>query len=306
VSRLNRLETERLEVATVANAIVAVVTAERLAEVSRVSLQSALSTLDLNRRRAELGASSTVDVLRSEQEVSITRSQVVTANEGVLRAREALGLALGSTDGWGIAPDIRLDSLATDAKASCTQERDVRTRPDVRAADANARLAERDAKAPSYDFWPTIDAVSTVAYNSIDENTANREHVTWTIGAVLTWPIYDGGARYATRAARSAQAVVAREQLTDLQRRASVEVTQAYRGVTTAEHNLAIARKTRDISFETARLARVAFLNGSGTSFDLVDTARQLREAELDLAIQEFEVLRARITALLALATCRV
>jgi hypothetical protein len=31
-----------------------------------------------------------------------------------------------------------------------------------------------------------------------------------------------------------------------------------------------------------------------------------LREAELDLAIKEFEVVRAKVTALLALATCDV
>lgn len=305
VTRLNTLELERIEVARVANTIVTVVTAERLAEVSRVSLRSALSTLDLNRRRAELGASSMVDVLRAEQEVSASRAQVVSADEGLFRARETLGLALGSTEPWGVIPDIRLDSLAADAKATCRVEKDISARPDVRSAEANLRVAERAANAPRYDFWPTIDAVSTVLYNSTDE-TVNGEHVIWTIGAVLSWPIYDGGARYAERQLRVSQSVAVREQLTDLQRRASVEVSQAFRGVKTAEQNLVIARRSRDISSETARLARVAFLNGSGTSFDLVDTARQLRQAEIDLAIQEFEALRARITALLALATCRV
>jgi hypothetical protein len=47
-------------------------------------------------------------------------------------------------------------------------------------------------------------------------------------------------------------------------------------------------------------------MNGSGTSFDLVNTAQQLRAAELDLAVKEFEVLRSKIAALLALSTCNV
>ena len=55
------------------------ITAERLSEVSRVSLRFALSTADLTRRRAELGASNQVDVLRAEQEVA--RSQSKLANE---------------------------------------------------------------------------------------------------------------------------------------------------------------------------------------------------------------------------------
>lgn len=303
-ARLSAREVERQEVAVLANAIVTVVTAERLAEVSRVSLQSALSTLDLNRRRAALGASSAVDVLRAEQEASVSRSQVVSADEGLLRAREALGLALGSTDAWGVDPNIRLDTLAADARTSCRVETDIRARPDVRAAQSALQVSERNVKAIGYDFWPTVDAVSQLNYGNYTQ--INGRHVTWTIGAVLNWTLYDGGLRYAARGVREAQSIAAREQLTETERRARLEVTQAYRNVKTAEANLTIARKTRDISAETARLARVAFLNGSGTSFDLVDTARQLREAEIDLAIKEFEVLRARIAAFLALATCRV
>jgi outer membrane protein TolC len=304
-ARLSALDIERQEVALVANSIVTVVTAERLAEVSRVSLRSALSTLDLNRRRAELGASSTIDVLRAEQEASLSRGQVVSADEALFRAREDLGLALGSSEAYGVEPDIRLDALAADARASCRVETDVRSRPDVRAAQSALQVSERGVRAVNFDYWPTVDAVSNLDYKSEGLDPYDRR-VTWTIGAVLNWSLYEGGARSATSRVRSAEADVARAQLTDTERRARLEVTQAFRSVKTAEANQTIARKTRDIASENARLSRVAFLNGSGTSFDLVDTARQLREAELDLAIKEFEVLRARIAAFLALATCRV
>jgi outer membrane protein TolC len=65
-SKLSAKETERQVVAGFASVIVTVVTAERLAEVSRPSLDAALSTLDLTKRRAALGASNTLDVLRVE------------------------------------------------------------------------------------------------------------------------------------------------------------------------------------------------------------------------------------------------
>ncbi|HEY3234129.1 MAG TPA: TolC family protein, partial [Polyangiaceae bacterium] len=68
IARLNNRDQERLLLGSVAEAIVSVITAERLAEVSRVSLASALSTLDLNRRRERLGAANAIDVLRTEQE----------------------------------------------------------------------------------------------------------------------------------------------------------------------------------------------------------------------------------------------
>ncbi|MES1186394.1 MAG: TolC family protein [Myxococcales bacterium] len=304
VAKLNSKAAERVSIASVADAVVTAVTAERLAEVSRVSLESVLSTLDLTKRRAALGAASTIDVLRIEQEVSLSRGQVVTANDGVLRAREALGAALGSAEPYGVTPSIRLDELANDAKSSC-QPADVLARADVRAAQASVQVAKHSEEGVSKTYWPTIDAVSSLNYWS-PVSAINNEHVTWSVGGVLNWSLYDGGLRYGTREQRTAETRIANEQLTEAKRRARLEVTQAFRAVRSSEATLSVAAKTREIAAETARLTKVAYLNGSGTSFDLVDTARRLREAELDYTVKEFDVLRAKIAALLALATCDV
>lgn len=305
VNKLNTKAAERFSIAVVADAVVTTVTAERLAEVSRVSLESVLSTLDLNKRRAALGAASSLDVLRIEQEVSLSRSQVVAANDGVLRAREQLGAALGSSEAYGVTPNIRLDALANDAKSTCQATSDVLARSDVRAAEAAVSVAKRNEDYVSKTYWPTIDAVSSLTYWS-PESPINNEHVTWSVGGVLSWTLYDGGLRYGTREQRSAETRIATEQLSEAKRQARLEVTQAFRLVKTSEATLAVAARTRELAAETARLTKVSYLNGSGTSFDLVDAARRQREAELDYTIKEFEVLRAKIAALLALATCDV
>lgn len=304
VAKLDTKAQERVSIAILADAVVTAVTAERLAEVSRISLESALSTLDLSKRRAALGAASTIDVLRIEQEVSLSRAQVVSTNDAVLRARESLGAALGSAEPYGVTPNIRLDALANDAKSSC-RPADVLGRADVRAAQADVEVSKRNESGVSKTYWPTIDAVSSLTYWS-PVSAVNNEHVTWTIGGVLNWTLYDGGLRYGTREQRTAETRIATEQLTEAKRRARIEVTQAFRTVRTSEANLAVAARTRDISAETARLTKISYLNGSGTSFDLVDSARRQREAEVDYTIKEFDVLRAKIAALLALATCDV
>ena len=130
--------------------------------------------------------------------------------------------------------------------------------------------------------------------------------MTWSVGGVLSWTLYDGGLRYATREERAAETRLAAEQVTEAKRQARLQVMQAFRNVRTSEATLIVAARTRELAAETARLTKVAYVNGSGTSFDLVDTARKLREAELDYTIKEFDVLRAKIAALLALATCDV
>jgi outer membrane protein TolC len=304
--KLSNKELERQILGGLANSIVATITAERLAEVSRVSLKSALSTLDLNRRRSALGASSALDVLRVEEEVQRARGQVISADESVRRSRESLGLALGRSQNYSVTPDIKLDQLASDARSSCRQETNVDQRPDIRAAQADVEIAERRSKGVDWSYWPTVDAVSSLTYWSNEDATANGKHLTWTVGGLLTWELYDGGFRYGTREVYESDLVISKQNLTEAKRQAQVEVIQTTRAVQVAEANLAVSAKARDISAETARLSRVAYLNGSGTSFDLVDTARRLREAELDLTIKEFEVMRAKIAALLALASCDV
>jgi multidrug efflux system outer membrane protein len=303
---LNVKDAERRVVAAIADAIVSTVTAERLAEVNRVLLRSALSTLDLNKRRAALGASSQLDVLRAEQDVELTRAGVVSADEQLLRAREALGLALGVSGGYGVSQDIRVENLAADAQTSCRKETSVTARADVKAGSAEVGLAERRTKNIDARLWPVVDAVSNLTVYGSRDSSPTNEYLAWTAGAVLTWNLYDGGQRYAERNALEADVRLSREQLNDTRRRAELEVAQSTRAVQVARTNLTVATRARDIAAETARLAKIAFMNGSGTSFDLVDTARTLRQAELDLAVKEFEVLRAEVTAFLALASCDV
>jgi len=305
-ARLSVKESERLAIAATADAIVSAVTAERLSEVSRVSLRSGLSTLGLTRRRARVGAAGAFDVLRAEQEVALTRAQIVAADESVRLTREALGLAIGSPEPHGVPPTISLDRLVADAQQSCRVEQSVLNRPDVVAARAQVEVAERNVDSVDWAFFPTVDVVSNLDYLSSERRSANNEHVTWSVGALLSWQLYDGGVRYGSRDANRAQLTVAREQLTQVKRVAQVEVVQARRAVRVAEANLNVSRRTRDLAAQSARLARIAFVTGNGTSFDLIDAAKRLREAEIDLTVKEFELIRAKVMALLALATCDV
>jgi outer membrane protein TolC len=303
-AKLNTKEAERRVVAGVADTIVSAVAAEKVADVSRVSLKNALSTLDLNKRRSALGASSALDVLRAEEEVQRARGQVVGADEALARARESLGLALGTAESWSVTPNIKLDALADDARASCRAEPDISRRTDVKAATANLRLVERQKGSVDWAYWPTLEAGSTFAYTRSDF--PSGKNFSWTIGANLSWTLYDGGLRYGQKDEAIANERIAREQLADTKRQAQLQVTQAFRAVQVAETNLGISARAREIAAETARLARIQFMNGTGTSFDLVDRATRLAQAEQDLAAKQFEVLRARVAALLALASCDV
>lgn len=301
-AEMARDDAERLIIGGLAQALVTVVTAERLAEVTRVNLKAALSTLELNKRRTRLGAGSAVDVLRSQQEVARSRAQVIDVDESLALAREALGEALGYTEPFGVTPELKIDELRQDARDTCDMGTDPTDRADVRAAAAGAAIAERNVKSVMYGFLPTVDFLSTLNYSSVE--TFSSPQTTWTIGGALTWHLYDGGQRYGEKQLNEALLEQRRQDSIDAERSARLEVARATRGVRVARASLEIAEESRQIAKDNARLARAKFINGSGTSFDMVDTQRTAREAELDVTVKEFDLLRAEIIAFLALASC--
>ncbi|MEY4551459.1 MAG: hypothetical protein RL685_7654 [Pseudomonadota bacterium] len=296
-------DVERLALAALADSIVSVIAAERVAEVNRVSLRSNLSVLDLTKKRTVLGAATVLDELRAEQEVELSRVAVVLGDEALRRAREALGLALGFPDAWGVAADIRLDQLSSDADSVCSPIRSPDERSDVRSARMTVEASERNISAPSYGRIPSLSLYSDLDYTSAPN--ALRP-ITWSLGAVLTVPIYDGGVLGAERDANLGAAEIARQSVIEVARQARVEATQAQRSVQVAQATFEGSRRARDIAVKSARLSRVAFLHGTGTSFDLVETARRQREAEIDVTIKEFDIARAQLAALLALSNCNL
>jgi outer membrane protein TolC len=87
-------------------------------------------------------------------------------------------------------------------------------------------------------------------------------------------------------------------------RDASLDGRRQARAVTVAEATLDVASRNRQLSSDAERLARASFVAGGATSLDVIVAAAALRQAELSLAVQEFEVVRARVSAALALARC--
>lgn len=301
-AEITRDDAQRQIVAGLAEAMVTVVTNERLSEVTRVNLAAALSTLDLNHRRARLGAGSAVDVLRSRQEVALSRAQVVSADEALRQSREALGQALGLSEAVGLTPEIKLDQLRADARSTCEPNSDPLDRADVRAAAAGAAIAQRNVRSILFDHLPTIDFVSNI--NHTTNASIAFVPTTWTIGAALTWRLYDGGLRYGEKRLNQALLTQAEENTRRAERLARIQAMQATRGVSVAQASLEIAEESQKISRDNAKLAKAKFINGSGTSFDMVDTQSTARQAQLDVTVKEFELLRAEIIAFLALASC--
>jgi multidrug efflux system outer membrane protein len=277
---------------SVANQIVAVVTAERSAEINRVGLRVALEQAEI----------SVLDVVRAQQNAANARATLVTGDESLREAREALGLALGIPEEVGVSADVDISGLAKDAGTSCRAVSSVDERSDVAAARANLDVAKRNLRNVWYTYIPTVTAQSTVA--GMSPPPVGYPNPTWNIQGVLQVPIWDGGTRYGNlRNARAAEDIAA-QQLEALRRQAIVQVQQAQRQLVVAEESARVAREQRDLAAQNDQMTQLGYMTGQGTSLELVTASEAHRQAELNLALLEFNVVKARLLAILALATC--
>ena len=302
VAHLTLEDTKRQIALNVANAIVGVVTAERVAELNRLGLRNSLTRLELAIRRSTLGSGTGLDVVRARQDVEVARATLVAGDEALRQAREALGLALGLPEQVGVPPSVDLNGLEASTRTSCKQAPNIDERPDIAALHERAEVARRLVNDVKYQFAPTVDVRSTLGTTTVDTGAA--PNTTWNVQAVLTVPIWDGGIRYGNLRDTRAQEAIAGQRLEAAKRQATIQVAQAQRGVSVADDRRRVAVQTRDLAAENDRLTRTSYLEGRGTSLELVTAAQALREAEIQLAVREFELVKARVLAILALASC--
>ncbi|MBL8912193.1 MAG: TolC family protein, partial [Archangium sp.] len=126
----------------------------------------------------------------------------------------------------------------------------------------------------------------------------------WNLQAVLTVPIWDGGARYGALRDAEAQERQAEARKIAARRQGQVDVERARRGVEVAQRSRELAGAALEHATRTETLTRKAFDAGLGTSLELVTAASSLRAQQLNVALKDYDVLRARVVALFSLAEC--
>ncbi len=301
-SRLSVDGEKRTLALSVANQIVAVVTAEREAEINRVGLRVALEQAEITNRKQALGAANGLDVVRAQQNAANARATLVTGDESLREARESLGLALGIPDEMGVSPEVNVGGLAQDAASSCRSVSSVDERPEVAAARTQLEVAKRTLQNIWYTFLPTVTAQSSIT--AVSPATSGAPNPIWSIQGVLQVPIWDGGTRYGNLRNARAAADIASQQLESLRRQAIIQVQQAQRQLVVAEESARVARSQRDLAAQNDQMTQLAYMTGQGTSLELVTASEAHRQAELNLALADFNVVKSRLLAILALATC--
>jgi multidrug efflux system outer membrane protein len=292
--------------AGVASSIITVFTAERTAEINRNGLKSALQVLDLTQRQFKLGTATRLDVLRAQQSAQTARATLVSGDEALRQAREALGLALGFQEAYGVPASLSLNEIEGTVRGVC-QPGPLDERADIKKAHNDIEIARRGINDVWLQFSPTAVISSTLAIsntNAITSTSLSGHDTSWNLVGVLSIPFWEGGARYGNLRIARANHEEAKINLEAALRTANIQVTQALRGVSVSEQERVVSEQARDLARDLFKLTMSSYQLGTATNFDLVNTEQTWRAAELDLVVKEFTLIQSKLTAVLATSNC--
>jgi outer membrane protein TolC len=265
-------------------------------ERARVQRDFAKAGVDAQLRRP-------IELTRAEADLSRFDVGRVQARGGLSKAQTVFAAAVG-------VPDAQLDVSGEaqgpadmPALADAIQRASARD-PRIQALFARLKAEEARTRAIGAERRPDIFLTGTVSGraggappsaggdpavgNGWVPNVPN-----WDVGAVFSWPIFEPTVTARANAARAREQAT-REEITALRHDEVAAIQEAYAEVEVARAALPALQRAVDAARANYAQAEAHFRAEVGTSVELADAEALLTDAEIRLALGQFELARAR------------
>ena len=171
-------------------------------------------------------------------------------------------------------------------------------RTDVKLSEQRLHGAEQ-AKNDVWAYYaPYLSAAFVPAV--ADPPTALLPKFGWNAQLLLSLPLYDGGLRSGVSRERSALVAEAELNLSAQLRQAASDVRVSFEAMLRADQALGSAREASRLAHKAYDLATLAYRAGASTNIEVLDAARQARDADTGVAQAEDLARQARLDLLVA------
>ena len=221
--------------------------------------------------RAQTGLSARTDVADAQSFYDATEETLIDAQNALEDAKRGFAEIVGQYPET-VAPmqdDIPLTppSGSVDDWASASGKENF----DVRAAGLAAEAAGRDVKAQWAKYYPNLSLQGTAA--RLQQDLAfGGDNAVDSVGLVVNWPIFQGGAVQSQVRQSKAAYEVAKAQLDLAQRDAERQSRLAYRSVSSGVGRIEAARRAMESGRAATEASRLGVGFGTRTVFDLLNS----------------------------------
>jgi len=244
---------------------------EQLVKSNELFLKSVSTSLDATQRRREGGLATAADVYRAETQVAQGQLNLTRSKGEWEKARGALASAVGLPVNSTLLiqslqgePRIReiteaLNDILSRAKAN---------RPDLIAAEAQARSARAQADAAARSGLPTVSVTATSGRTFYGDDRPFTD--TNSVLLNLSIPLFTGFNRTYTVRQAEARAAEAEASRDALSRQTELEVWQSYYDVQTAAGSVSTTAVQLRAAQQTAEATLARYQGGFGSLLDLI------------------------------------
>jgi outer membrane protein TolC len=295
IAEASAVDVRRQVAEETARAYLTVVAQHRLIVAAEVARGNAKDHYDYAHARLQGGVGRSIDEVRAAQDLASVDVQVESSYVALSRTREALGVLLAAPAPVDSVDEVDLGAMPTlESALSDALDR----RPDLQVLQQRVFAAKRFAD----DIWayysPYLNAVGTPFYQNPPE--VLLPHTGWQAELVLSLPIYDGGLRTGLSRERQALLAEARSNLEGAARQAESDVRVGFEAMLRADQALEASRDAARLAKRAYDLATLAYRAGASTNIEVLDAARQARDADTATAQAEDLARQARLDLLVA------
>jgi outer membrane protein len=271
-----------------------------------LAAEQAYERAKLHRDEAQAGVSgglrAPIELTRAEADLARFDVGRIRAQGGLQSAQSAFAAAVavpeGVLDAKGEPPSLpKLPSL----KAALEQAAE--RNPELRAQIALLRAQEQTTTAIRALLRPNLAVSASFSGREggspATNGDVNRfdgwvpETVNWDIGLILRWPLYDGVV-FARADASAERENVRKAEIDIVRERQNAAIQQAWVSAGIAERAIGALERAVEAARANYAQAETRFKAGLGTSVELSDGAAVRTDAEIQLAIGQFDLARAR------------
>ena len=230
------------------------------------------------RTRLKAGEITKTTVLRAEGELSGALSEQIKARNAYESARVFLARLVGIERDFQIR-EVPVTERDT-AELETLKDRALKTRPDVKSAETQVRIAEKQIDVTRGSYWPTLNVAGVYTSTEQSPETAsyNRES---TYGAVtINFPFFEGGLRHAEVRESQSKYRQAEFQYRDFVKSVNVEVENTWLDLVAQKGIFKSAQDQLAYAEDNIRAVAKQFEFGLASSLDVIDANNLLISAQ--------------------------
>jgi TolC family type I secretion outer membrane protein len=236
--------------------------------------------------RFDVGAVPRFNVLRAEVELANAKPPLIRSQNDLRLTKESLVKLLaidsaGRTNEFtpiNFAGELAYEHRGWELATALRQA--LEHRPELLQAERQVGVAKANVSVASSGYKPEASVFGNYGWHDSvfsDDISSTREG--WTIGANVSWALFDGMLTHGRVSQARAQLQEANLDYADTRRQVELEVRQAYSDYLQTLELIEAQKKTVEEADESLRLAEARFRAGTGTQLDVLSAHTALTDA---------------------------